>query len=354
MRSAYVGDFEWRTEDPTQAPGGLDRRAARVKALTGQKGSSSSMAEDRFDLEAFRRRLYSPDALQQYRDLGYLDDPTSKDFPRFKTRFAPTASGPLHAGSALCLLMNYIWAALSGTKVLLRFETHEMCDWCVPLREDKQFQACREAVLRDIEWLGLAGRVEETEPLRLSPAKGNDRIYDWLTGYSAQPGLDVIAQEIARLDDDRRLGVNMLVRGWDLYGASYLYFALARRLYGEAPFFTFVPVLCDPSGQKLCKSTGAPDVRDTGLSRDELVGRLYSILVPSDPRERLSPEEAVEAFALSWRKDRRLTPEVMARLGLRAGPPAWKPIRPPSFASDLGCATSVVWDPDFVKRAGRT
>ena len=72
--------------------------------MTSQKG---------FDAAEARKRLYSPDALEQYKELGYLDDPTTKEFPKFQTRFGPTANGPLHVGSALCLLMNYIWARIS-------------------------------------------------------------------------------------------------------------------------------------------------------------------------------------------------------------------------------------------------
>jgi hypothetical protein len=309
--------------------------------------------EEGFDFAEIRKRLYSADALAQYRELGYVDDPTTKEFPRFQTRFAPTANGPLHLGSALCLLLNYIWARISGTKVYLRYEEHEMCDWMIPLRGDEEFDRARALVGEDIEWLGMADHVEEVQPLIIRGERGRDRIYDWLTGYEAQPGLDAISQEIARLDDDFRLGVNMVVRGWDLYGLSYLHFALARRLHGKAPFYSFVPVLCNPNGQKICKSTGAEGIRELGLSREALVGRLYSILVPGDVRESMTPDEAVEAFVYSWRKDRRLTPEVLRRLGLEAAPPAWKPLRPPSFHKDYDGATSVVWDPDFVTRARR-
>jgi hypothetical protein len=250
--------------------------------------------------------------------------------------------------------MNYIWARISETKILLRHEEHEMCDWMIPLRSGEDFDRARAAVAEDIEWLGMADHVTEVDPLVIKPDRGHERVYDWLTGYQAQPGLDIISQEIARLDDDHRLGVNMLVRGWDLYSFSYLHTALARRVHGRAPFFTFVPVLCDADGRKICKSTGAGSVRDAGLSRDELVGRLYSILVPGDARPSLTADQAVEAFVYSWRKQRRLTPEIMERLHLRAADPAWKPIRPPSFHSDYDGATSVVWDPDFVVRAQTT
>lgn len=306
-----------------------------------------------FDFADIRKRLYSPDALEQYRELGYLDDPTTKEFPRFQTRFGPTANGPLHVGSALCLLMNYIWARVSGTKIFLRYETQEMCDWTIPLRSSEEMERARELVAGDIEWLGMEEQVEEVAPLVVEGQEGKERIYDWLTGYQAQPGLDIITQEIARIDDDHRLGINMLVRGWDLYGVSYLYYALARRVHGTTPFFTFVPVLCKPDGQKICKSTGAGGIRTLGLSREELIGRLYSMLVPGDIHESMTPDGAVEAFVLSWRKHRRLTADVMQRLDLKPAPPAWKPIRPPSFHNDYGGATSVVWDPDFVKRAPR-
>ena len=227
-----------------------------------------------------------------------------------------------------------------------------MCDWMIPLRADGDFERARGTVAEDIEWLGMAEHVEEVEPLVIRGQAGHERIYDWLTGYRAQPGLDTVSQEIARVDDDHRLGVNMLVRGWDLYGLSYLHLALAGRIHGRAPFFTFVPVLCRPDGQKICKSTGAESVRKLGLTREELTGRLYSILVPGDVRQSMAPDDAVEAFVHSWRKQRRLTPEIMDKLGLEACAPAWKPIRPPSFHNDYGGATSVVWDPAFVARRG--
>ena len=74
---------------------------------------------------------------------------------------------------------------------------------------------------------------------------------------------------------------------------------------------------------------------------------------PGDVHAKMTPDDAVEAFVFSWRKQRRLTPEVMKELGLKPAPPAWKPIRPPSFHKDYDGATSVVWDPDFHEVEGR-
>jgi hypothetical protein len=313
-----------------------------------------------FDSEALRRRMYSPEALARQRAEGFLDDPTTKEFPRFQTRFAPNDSGPLHAGGALCLLMNYIWARISGTKVLLRFERHDMCDWMIPSRGDDEFERCRKSMAMDIDWLGMAEYVQDAPPLVIKPGPGDARLYDWLSGYQAQPGVDQITLEIARLDDDRRLGVNMVVRGWDLYSFSYLYHALSQRIYGASPFFTFIPVLyeaaassitkADEVRRKLDKSAGSAGVRELGMDRDRLIGRLYTILAPGDPRPSLTPDEAVEAFVLSWRKDRRWTSVMLTRYGLAEAPPAWKPIRPPSLHSDFGGATSIAWDGEFVER----
>src|SRR5512147_1470800 len=99
-----------------------------------------------FDPAELRKRLYSPEELARQREGGFLDDPTTKEFPKFQTRFAPTANGPLHLGSAACLLMNYIWARLSGTKVLLRFELHELCDWMIPTHSAEEPAQARAAV----------------------------------------------------------------------------------------------------------------------------------------------------------------------------------------------------------------
>lgn len=72
--------------------------------------------------------------------------PIDQDFPEVRTRFAPSPTGNLHVGGARTALFNWLYAKKLGGKFILRVED---TDTARSTRESE------EAMLRDLEWLGL-------------------------------------------------------------------------------------------------------------------------------------------------------------------------------------------------------
>src|ERR1700678_1319408 len=62
------------------------------------------------------------------------------------TRFAPSPTGSLHLGNARTAFFSYLWARKSGGRFILRIEDTDVA------RSEPRF---RDALMRDLEWLGL-------------------------------------------------------------------------------------------------------------------------------------------------------------------------------------------------------
>jgi len=62
------------------------------------------------------------------------------------TRFAPSPTGSLHLGNARTAFFSYLWARKSGGRFILRIEDTDV------ERSEPRF---RDALMRDLEWLGL-------------------------------------------------------------------------------------------------------------------------------------------------------------------------------------------------------
>lgn len=70
----------------------------------------------------------------------------------------------------------------------------------------------------------------------------------------------VVAYHLANVVDDQHMDVSHVIRGADLIGAAHVHSALTRLLGFPVPQYGHLGLLCDASGQKLGKSTGAPPV----------------------------------------------------------------------------------------------
>jgi glutamyl/glutaminyl-tRNA synthetase len=70
----------------------------------------------------------------------------TQNIPYFKTRFAPTPSGFLHAGNAISFIVTYTLARHFGGKILLRIDD---------LDTDRMRIDCIEDIFRTLDWLGL-------------------------------------------------------------------------------------------------------------------------------------------------------------------------------------------------------
>ncbi len=239
-------------------------------------------------------------------------------------RFAPSPSGPLHAGSLVAALASYLDARSQGGQWLVRIEdvdrTRCSPEWVGPIlrtlenfgfRSDGEVvvQSNREALysvaldrLRDRgrvyacicsrrEISGAAegalagvdgplypgtcraaGHAESGAALRLRTDGRAIRFCDRVQGEQEQiPDRDVgdfvlrrkdgmIAYQLAVVVDDALQGVTDVVRGADLLDSTPRQILLQQLLGYPIPRYLHVPVAVNELGQKLSKQTLAPEL----------------------------------------------------------------------------------------------
>jgi glutamyl-tRNA synthetase len=112
----------------------------------------------------------------------------------------------------------------------------------------------------------------------------------------------LFAYQLAVVVDDLLMGITEVVRGSDLLASVPRQVALWRALGAEPPGFLHVPLVLGPDGERLAKRHGAIAVRDlraSGQSAEEIVGRLAGSLGLAAPGERVTPRELVGRFSLA-------------------------------------------------------
>lgn len=231
--------------------------------------------------------------------------------PRQRGRFAPSPSGPLHAGSLLAALGSWLIARQAGAEWLLRIEDID------PPREQPgaaagqldtlaafgllhdgpvEYQSRREALYRDAlghllargkafechcsrRDLAVAGgihrccvaRSRRADPsIRLRVADGcMIEFEDAICGTIRQRvDLDVgdfvlrrsdglWAYQLAVVVDDAAQGITEVVRGADLLDSTPRQILLQRALALPTPRHAHLPLLLDEDGRKLSKSSAA-------------------------------------------------------------------------------------------------
>jgi glutamyl-Q tRNA(Asp) synthetase len=125
-------------------------RSAKTDAETGGAATGQAPGSDPSPPDGRRAALDRRPAIAR---SALPDRPT--------TRFAPAPTGYLHLGHALNAI--YVWgtARAAGGRVLLRIEDHDR-QRCRP--------ALEEALLDDLDWLGLTPDEPSTEALRAGPS----------------------------------------------------------------------------------------------------------------------------------------------------------------------------------------
>nr|MBV6630348.1 tRNA glutamyl-Q(34) synthetase GluQRS [Oceanococcus sp. HetDA_MAG_MS8] len=251
---------------------------------------------------------------------------------RYRGRFAPSPSGPLHQGSLFAALVSWLDARRAGGEWLLRFEDVDT-ERCQP-----EFQNLIRQQLRDfgLEWdaelpaqstrsdryrslvrqwweqgriyacactrrdLALFRRAGETcypgicrdkqlpmEGHALRFRLPEDAQLSWTDRWQGPQQVNVAAQcgdpvlrrrtgdysyQFAVTIDDAEQGITHVVRGCDLLPSTGRQMLLLQALGAPVPQYAHHPILLGSDGNKLSKSTGA-----TGIRAHDAPTKLHSL-----------------------------------------------------------------------------
>lgn len=232
--------------------------------------------------------------------------------PTVTGRFAPSPSGPLHAGSLIAAIGSYLSARSQGGRWLLRLEDVDegrvrpgaadtilrqlealALDWDGPVQTQSSRKAvyrealvalqaqsmvypcaCTRQEIRDFGEhypgtcrSGLApGRQTRSWRLRVPDhlPSWEDRFHGWQP--SSAPQYDPVllradgyfAYILACVVDDGEHGVSEVIRGGDLLALTAVQRYLQSTLNLPHPQYGHLPLLCDADGRKLSKSANSP------------------------------------------------------------------------------------------------
>lgn len=245
---------------------------------------------------------------------------TAPDSP-YRGRFAPTPSGPLHAGSLLTALASWLCARAVGgcwllriddldrarcrqehaDQILRQMDTHGLHWDEAPRYQSQHVDAYREALQRlDAEGrlyrcgctrallaieqrLGPDGPVYggrcrnlslegERTSLRFRTEPGRMTLDDLRQGrivrdiscdigdFVLRRADGVIGYHLACAIDESEQGITEVVRGADLLGATFCQGLVLNALHRSAPAYCHLPLLLDAQGRKLSKQNHAVSI----------------------------------------------------------------------------------------------
>jgi len=285
---------------------------------------------------------------------------------RYRGRFAPTPSGPLHFGSLVAAVGSYLDARRHGGEWLVRIDdldpprvapgaaedilrTLEACglawDGAI-VRQSRRSDAYHAALhrlrqrhllypcacsRRDIAEAAIAGAEGPVYPgtcregliarraaraLRLDTRGPEVAFEDAIQGRLARDIAKengdfvlyradrVFAYHLATAVDDAEQGITHVVRGSDLLSSTPRQVLLQRLLDLPTPAYAHLPVAVDARGAKLSKQTHAAPV-DAGDPLPALVGVLQFLGHPPPPEASSGNRDELLRWALSeWRIER--------------------------------------------------
>ena len=113
------------------------------------------------------------------------------------------------------------------------------------------------------------------------------------------------AYQLAVVVDDALMGVTEIVRGRDLLLSSPQQIHLRELLFPSPLTVDFFhhPLLCNSEGQRLCKRDKSMDLgylRGTGITPQEIIGKLAYLAGLTDTTTPITPSELLPLF--SWKK----------------------------------------------------
>jgi glutamyl/glutaminyl-tRNA synthetase len=189
-----------------------------------------------------------------------------------RVRFAPSPTGSLHLGNALSAVAN----RRLGDWMLLRIDDTD------PARN---VAGGEEAILRDLEWLGLAW---DEGPVRQSERAERHREVGAPLGDRFE-GLTLLREDgsptyhLASVVDDIDFGITQVVRGNDHRPNEALHRRLFEALGATPPEFVHHGLILGPDGRKLAKRAPGSTVeslRDDGIPAEAVRAYLEELGVP--------------------------------------------------------------------------
>lgn len=269
-------------------------------------------------------------------------------------RFAPSPTGPLHAGSLLAALASFLDARAGGGQWLLRIEDidplREMpsasdsilrtldaygLHWDGPVQYQSQHLDRYQAALARLadagltyrcscsrQALGDAGhypgtcRERQVPPgvahaIRLRIPEGMQSFTDLVQGeqhceLTANGGDFVVyrkdhcvAYQLATAVDDAESGITRVVRGSDLLDSTFRQRLLMQYLGFQPPEYAHIPVVVNREGRKLSKQTHAPALQ-AGEAIDQLLLALQRLGQPLPDSRPASPATLLEWAIGHW------------------------------------------------------
>ncbi|MGV3590424.1 MAG: tRNA glutamyl-Q(34) synthetase GluQRS [Gammaproteobacteria bacterium] len=295
------------------------------------------------------------------------DKAASQQSSSYRGRFAPSPTGPLHAGSLLAALASYLDARACGGRWLLRIEdldppreSHEAAadilrtlellglTWDESVVYQSQRTAAYEAALAQLDTHALLyacncsrlklsglsvypGWCRDHHIVRGSATALRCRVPDTTIAFtdrlqgifSQQLARDVgdfvvrrrdglFAYQLAVVIDDAWQGITDIVRGIDLLDSTPRQIYLQQQLGVATPRYAHVPVIVNAEGQKLGKQQFAAPV-DATRPADVLYRTLQRLRQEPDPALAQAAPHDILAWAIAhWQ------PQKLA--GIRAIP----------------------------------
>jgi glutamyl-tRNA synthetase len=212
-----------------------------------------------------------------------------------RVRFAPSPTGSLHVGNALSAVVN----RKLGDWMLLRIDDTDA---------RRNVPGGEEAIIRDLEWLGLAwdeGPVRQSERQERYGEAGAD-LGERFEGITLLREDGTATYHLASVVDDIDFGITHIVRGFDHRPNEAVHRRLFEALGAKPPEFVHHGLILGPDGKKLAKRAAGATVaslREAGIPGEAVRRYLEELGVPQHdvhydlPRIRRLAIEAIEAMS---------------------------------------------------------